>query len=203
MTAGAFLAVIGVHLLAAMSPGPSFILCARAAAAQGFGTAAALALGYGIGAAVWATAALAGLALLFELVPAVFLLLKVLGGAYLLWLAVQLWRHAGSPLDADAAVAPPSPAAAVRLGLLTFMTNPKPAVFFGAVFVKFVPPDTPLAWQAAVVAAVLVNETLWYLFVARALSLPRARAAYLRLKSTLDRVFGALLAALGIQVALA
>ena len=61
----------------------------------------------------------------------------------------------------------------------------------------------PLGWQVAVVATVFVNETLWYLFVARALSLPRARDGYLRLKSTLNRVFGALLAALGIQVALA
>ena len=61
MTLGAFLTVALIHLAAAMSPGPSFVVAARTAATDGFGTACALALGFGLGAALWALAAMAGL----------------------------------------------------------------------------------------------------------------------------------------------
>ncbi|MGZ9809823.1 LysE family translocator [Pseudoroseicyclus sp. H15] len=200
MTGAAFLTILLVHLAAAISPGPSFLVSVRTAATEGFGTAAALALGFGIGAALWATAAMAGLALLFELVPALFTGLKLVGGLVLIWIALQIWRHAKDPLDI-AGAQPRSPGAAVRLGLVTFVSNPKPAVFFGAVFVGLVPHDTPLAWRAAIVAGIFLNETLWYLFTARVFSLPRARHAYLKLKAGLDRAFGLALAGLGLKIA--
>ncbi|SHI68599.1 LysE family translocator [Wenxinia saemankumensis] len=203
MTLGAFLSIVLIHLAAAISPGPSFVVSIRTAASEGFGTAAALALGFGLGALLWAGGALAGLALLFELVPALFTGLKLAGGLFLLWIALQMWRHASEPLAMpEAGSAPRSPASAVRLGFLTFASNPKPAVFFGAVFVGLVPPETPLAWKGAILAAVFVNETVWYLVCAFLFSRPAPRAAYLRLKSAADRVFGGFLALLGLKIAL-
>ena len=203
MTLAAFASVVLIHLAAAISPGPSFVVALRVAAAEGFRVAAALALGFGFGALLWAGAAMAGLALVFQLMPPLFIALKVIGAAFLLFLAVQMWRHARDPMarpDTDAA--PRSAGAAVRFGFLTFASNPKPAVFFGAVFVNLVPAGTPLPWQAAILLAVFVNETLWYLFVARVFSLPRPRAAYARAKAWIDRGFGTLLALLGLKIAL-
>lgn len=203
MTIAAFLTVVLIHLAAAISPGPSFVVSVRTAASEGFATATALAFGFGLGAVLWALAAMAGLALLFEVVPQLFTTLKILGGAFLLFIAWLMWRHASDPLQqGSAATAPRSPASAIRFGFLTFAANPKPAVFFGAVFVGLVPPDIPWTVRAALLVAVFVNETGWYILVARVFSLPRARAAYGRLKSSIDRVFGGLLAALGLKIAL-
>ncbi|GGL64199.1 LysE family translocator [Wenxinia marina] len=203
MTLAAFASVVVIHLLAAISPGPSFVVSVRTAAAEGFSTAAALALGFALGAGLWATAAMAGLALLFELVPALFTGLKLVGALFLLWIALQMWRHARAPLElAGEGAAPRSRAAAIRFGFLTFASNPKPAIFFGAVFVGLVPPDTPLAWRAAILAAVCLNEFGWYLLTARLFSLPGPRAAYLRLKTATDRAFGVLLAGFGLKIAL-
>ncbi|SFR04109.1 LysE family translocator [Poseidonocella sedimentorum] len=202
MTLAAFATVALIHLLAAISPGPSFVVSVRTAIAEGFPTATALALGFGIGAAVWAAAALAGLALLFELVPALYLSLKLVGAAFLLYIAVSMWRHAPKPLPAADARPPRGTLAAMRLGILTFITNPKAAIFFGAIFVGLVPAGTSLPWLAALVAIVFFNETLWYIVVARVFSLPRARAAYGRAKSWIDRSLGTLLAAFGLKVAL-
>ncbi|NDV00971.1 LysE family translocator [Pseudoroseicyclus tamaricis] len=200
MTLGLFFTILGIHLAAAISPGPSFLVSVRTAASEGFGTAAALALGFGIGAALWACAAMAGLALLFELVPALFTGLKLVGGLILLWIALQIWRHARDPMEVTGAQ-PRSALAAVRLGFVTFIANPKPAVFFGAVFVGLVPVETPLEWRAAIVAGIFLNETLWYIVTARLFSLPRARAAYLRVKAWIDRAFGLALAGLGLKIA--
>jgi len=134
-----FASIVLIHLAAAVSPGPSFVVSVRTAASEGFGVACGLALGFGLGAVLWALAAMAGLAVLFELVPALFTALKLVGAAFLLFIAFMMWRHARDPLEtADAASAPRSIIGAIRFGFLTFASNPKPAVFFGAVFVGLV-----------------------------------------------------------------
>ncbi|MGY9046850.1 hypothetical protein P775_26445 [Puniceibacterium antarcticum] len=202
MTLTAFLTVVLIHLAAAISPGPSFVVAARTAASEGFATAAALALGFGLGAALWAAAAMAGLALLFQLVPALFAALKIIGGAFLIWIAIQMWRHARAPLPDRSDLAPRSSLSAIRLGFLTFATNSKTAVFFGAVFVGLVPVDTSFAARAALLAVIFLNETLWYITVARLFSLTRARAAYIKAKAWIDRSFGLLIAGFGLKIAL-
>ena len=203
MTAAAFLSVVVIHLLAAMSPGPSFVVAVRTAASEGFRVAAALALGFGLGATIWAIAALAGLALLFELAPVLLTVLKVGGGLVLCFIALMMWRHAADPLAKGEADTPPrSMLSAVRLGLATQFANPKPAIFFGAVFIGLVPAGTPVPTLIALLALIFVNETLWYVFVARAFSIAQARAAYMRLKAGIDRLFGGLIALFGAKIAL-
>ena len=203
MTLAAFLAIALLHLLAAISPGPSFVVAIRTAAAEGFRPAAGLAVGFGAGAVLWATAALAGLALLFQIVPALFVGLKLAGGLFLLWIALRTWRHARAPLpEVDPGALPTRPGAAILKGLGVQLANPKPAVFFGAVFVGLVPPDTPLPVLALLMAVIFLDETLWYVIVARLFSLPGPRALYARMKVAVDRTFGLLLAGLGIKIAL-
>ncbi|MEQ9693978.1 LysE family translocator [Shimia sp. SDUM112013] len=203
MTAAAFLSILAIHLLAAMSPGPSFVVAVRVAAAHGFRPAAGLAIGFGAGAALWALAAIAGLALVFQILPSLFFVLKLVGAGFLIWLAVQMWRTADLPLSGpETDLTPMRFGAALRLGFLTAAANAKTAVFFGAIFAGLIPPGTPLAWLAAILVAVFINETLWYVIVARAFSLPRARAGYIRLKSAVDRAFGGLIALFGLKIAL-
>ncbi len=203
MTLAAFLAAWAMHLAAAASPGPAVLMTARTGAAEGFRTAAWLSLGLGIGALVWAMAALFGLALLFEVAPAALWALKIAGAGFLIWIAVQMWRHAREPLAIPApGAAPRSAFSALRLGVLTQLSNPKPAVFFGAVFVGTVPPGTSAGWLAALLAAVFLNEVACNLIVARAFALARIRAAYARAKAGVDRSFGTILGLLGLRIAL-
>ena len=201
MSVAAFASIALIHLLAAMSPGPSFVVSVRTAAAEGFRPAVGLAIGFGIGAAVWAAAALTGLALLFELAPWLFAALKVAGGLFLVWIAVVTWRHAREPMPNAGAVVPRGFASAVRLGLTTQLANPKPAVFFGAVFVGLVPAEASVVALALLLTVIFVDETMWYVLVARVFSLGRARAAYGRAKHVVDRAFGGLIAAFGVKIA--
>ena len=199
----ALLAAWLAHLIAAASPGPAILLAARTGVTQGFVTGLWLSLGLALGAVIWAMAALFGMAALFQIAPALFWAFKLAGAGFLIWIAVQMWRRAPAPLDLpDPALATPQTAAAAfRLGLFAQLANPKPAVFFGAVFVAAVPPGTALWMVGLLLIAVFLNELICTLAVARAFSLRAPRRAYTRFKTHIDRAFGGCLAALGVKLA--
>jgi threonine/homoserine/homoserine lactone efflux protein len=205
MTLIAFFSILAIHLMAAISPGPSFVMMVRTAAVDGFRPALFAALGLGAGAFCWAVAALLGLNLVFQLAPSVLLAFKLAGAAFLLWVGWQTIRHADAPLPevVTAGVARRTAASAFRLGLLTQLANPKVAVFFGAIFVGMVPHDAPLWAMAAVLALIFVDEVLWYAFVGRLFSASPIRSAYSRVKRWVDRLFGALIGMFGIRIAMA
>lgn len=202
MTWTALFAAWALHVVAAASPGPAVLMTARVGVTEGFRTALWLAVGISIGAVFWAAAALFGLALLFKAAPALLWGYKIAGGLFLIWIAWQMWSHAAEPLRANAPDSPMrSPWSAFRLGLVTQLSNPKPAIFFGAVFVGTLPPGTSLPWIMALLVMVFANEFLCNIVVARAFSFERTRTSYARMKSTIDRCFGGILAVLGVKIA--
>jgi threonine/homoserine/homoserine lactone efflux protein len=202
MTLAAFLAVALLHLMAAISPGPAVLMSARTGVTEGLRTGAFLAIGIGAGAVVWAAAALFGLALIFQAAPALLWALKIAGGLYLIHMAWGMWRDADQPLDmAETGRPPRSALSAFRLGLITQLSNPKPAILFSAIFIGTVPNGTPAWVIAALLTVVFLNEAIWNTLVARIFSFQRSKAAYISLKTIIDRSFGGLLALLGLKIA--
>lgn len=190
------------HFAAAASPGPSFVLIARTAVARSRGAAIRMSLGLGFGALFWAAAALFGLSILFKVAPWTFLVLKVAGGLFLIWIAVQLWRHAKAPITFEApGVAARSAVGDVRHGFLVQIANPKVSVFFGSVFVTLVPPEAPLALLGALLAIIFVVETLWYVAVSTVFAVPQVQSRYTRAKTWVDRACGGFLGLLGLRLA--
>jgi threonine/homoserine/homoserine lactone efflux protein len=204
MTFAALAAIYFVHLAAAISPGPAVLLAARTSLKEGMRRGAYLAIGIGLGACVWAVAALLGLGLLFKHAPALLTALKFGGAAYLIYLAWKMWRHAPDPIEeGDQAISRAlSPLGLIWLGITTQLANPKPAVFFGTIFLTFIPVVAPLWAFGVILAMIFVNDCGWNIIVARIFSLERTRRGYLNLKTTIDRCFGGLLALLGTKLAL-
>jgi threonine/homoserine/homoserine lactone efflux protein len=202
MTLAAFATAWFLHFLAAASPGPAVLLCARLAATEGMRVGAFYSIGVAIGGCMWALAALLGLSVLFEVAPGVLWGFKIAGGAFLIWLGWKMWRHAPEPLaEAVSADSARTGLAAIRLGILTQMANPKTAVFFGAVFVSTVPHGVGWGTIAVLLAIVFVNESVVIAAFARLFSAAPMRAAYARLKTAIDRSFGGILALLGLKIA--
>jgi threonine/homoserine/homoserine lactone efflux protein len=202
MSATVFLSILALHFVAAMSPGPSFVVSVRTAASEGFRPAAGLAVAFGLGALIWAMAALFGLAIVFEVMPKAYLGFKIAGGLFLIWIGYKTIRHAPDPMpQASALDTPRSMISALRLGLLTQLANPKPAIFFGAVFAGLIPPDTPMTLRALLLFFVFFNESMWYLFVAAVFSRKKARDMYTRAKLWTDRALGGMIALFGLKIA--
>ena len=201
MTLTAFLTVAFLHLMVAISPGPAVLMSARTGITQGLRCGFFLACGIGVGGVVWASAALFGLGLVFQAAPTLLWACKIIGGAYLIWMAYGLWRAADQPLEMSDTPTPRSALSAFKLGLITQLSNPKPAILFSAIFIGCIPQGTPTWVIAALLTVVFLNETIWNTLVARIFSFNRSKAAYISLKSVIDRSFGGLLALLGLKIA--
>lgn len=201
MTVTAFVAVATLLTMGAISPGPAVLMSARTGVTEGMRTGFFLAMGIGIGAVFWAALALSGLAALFRIAPALLWAFKIAGGVYLVWMGIQMWRSASGPLPDSTGQPPRSAWSAFRLGVITQLSNPKPAVVLSAIFIGTVPPGTPLWVLAALLSFLFFVETLWNTIVARLFSLPATRRAYIGAKTTMDRTFGGFLALLGAKIA--
>ncbi|HEY8574802.1 MAG TPA: LysE family translocator [Devosia sp.] len=131
----AFLAAWVGCILAQASPGPNMMATASAALGQGRRTALLVVLGISTGSLLWAAGVSLGLGALFAAFPLLLILLKFVGGLYLLWIAVRSLRSilANNELSVAARQQPLGDFAAWRYGLFVVMTNPKAALMWSAV----------------------------------------------------------------------
>jgi RhtB (resistance to homoserine/threonine) family protein len=195
------LATIGfVHLLAVMSPGPSFLITARTAVAQSRADGIKVALGLGAGSIVWSAAALLGLNLLFRQFHWLFVGMKVAGALFLLWIAFQILRHAADPVEMTQGTGNRHAHNPLLRGFLTQISNPKVVVFFGSIFVAMLPGQAPAWMIVALIAIVTMNEVVWYSLVSLFFGSSPARRFYLMAKRWIDRATGAFLGLLGLRL---
>lgn len=188
-----------LQLLAVISPGPSFLITARAAVANSRWQGVQVALGVGAGTVIWASAAVLGLHVLFEKFPALFFVMKLSGALFLLWIAFQIFRHAAEPLAiGNAGVeAGRNP---FWQGFFTQISNPKVVVFFSSIFIALLPHDVPLWMSLSLIAIVSFNEVWWYSAVSAFFGTPAVRRFYMAAKSWIDRVTGLFLGGLGLKL---
>jgi threonine/homoserine/homoserine lactone efflux protein len=197
----AFISIIAALGVGVVSPGPSFVFVARTAVALSRADGVAAAVGMGIGAILFAGLALVGLQAVLAEVTSLGIVLKLLGGAYLIYLAIRLWRGADVPIAALSTIAGRRGLLrSFALGLATQVSNPKAAIVYGGIFAALLPPVPPLWMMAALPPAILTLEVGWYAIVALAFSSERPRTAYLRSRRWIDRIAGAVVGALGVRL---
>ena len=201
--AASLTSIAGAITLGAISPGPSFLLVARTAVARSRFDALAAALGMGLGGVLFALAALLGLHVVLIAVPWLYLVLKLVGGAYLIYIGVRTLLSRGGDAHTGPHVERRALRRIFRQGFVVAVLNPKTAVVYASVFAALLPPDIPLAAALIVPAMIFAIEAGWYTIVALALSAPTPRAGYLRCKTWIDRAAGAVMALLGMRLMLA
>jgi len=125
-------------LIMIVVPGPGVLFVVGRALAHGRRTALATACGHAAGNFVVAAFVAVGLGTLLERSAAMFVVVKVLGAGYLVWLGVRAIRHRKSLASAFAAAGEPRAGwRAVRDGVVVGITNPKSYILFGAILPQF------------------------------------------------------------------
>jgi threonine/homoserine/homoserine lactone efflux protein len=145
-----------------LSPGPDTILVLSRALASGTRAGLTTLVGTQLGNVVHAVLAGVGVSTVILLFPVAYKALKVVGIAYLLYLAVTAWRAPGT-LDVAVPSAGRSPGAGRYLlqGLANNLANPKMIAFFLALFPQFVHPEAgSLVLQSFVLGSTLALMAL-------------------------------------------
>lgn len=195
-------ALYGVYLAAAIAPGQDFLAIAGCSLGGSRRLGVLAALGVAAGTTVWVAGALLGLTALLSRSAELVTILRVAGGAYLIYLGVVVLRGSlRSGTDQD--VAPllvRTDSAAFLTGFLANMGNPKTAIFFVSLTSVFITPDTPLWVRLSGGLGMIAIAAVWYSLAACLVSLGRVRRSYLLCRSVIDRILGVALAGFGLSL---
>lgn len=191
-------------LIAMITPGPDMLFVLGCGMRGGPRAGLLATAGVATSEAVHIVVAAAGLVALFAAVPAAFVVVRVVGAAYLIYLGVQLIRRRNDhPAEAPTAGGMPGRQAYLN-GLLTNLLNPKMVTFTIAFLPQFVDPVAGPVWlQFAVLGAItiglefLVDGTVGVLAGRIGAWLRRRRAARRRI----DVATGTLFIGLGLRLA--
>lgn len=185
---GAVLGVAAIAFGLVVTPGPNMIYLVSRSLSQGRRAGLISLAGVACGFLAYLVATTAGLAALFVAVPALYVVVKLLGAAYLLYLAWGILRPGGRTMfTPDRDTNPHSPRRLFVMGLTTCLLNPKIALMYAALLPQFIDPAAPASLQLLVLGlvqiavAVTVNAG-WVLAAARVADLFRARPLAQRLQ---------------------
>ncbi|ORM63911.1 threonine transporter [Pantoea rodasii] len=197
------LSAIGIAILfGAMSPGVSFLFVARMAMSSSRRAALSVAVGMGFGAFIFAAIALAGLHTLLTLVPSLYTALKVVGGCYLLWLALKMFRRPINRFNDSAGTEEVSVSKAFMTGVFTQISNPHTALVFASIFSAALSKNIQPVMYIILPIMAFVIDALWYAVVACLLSTDGPRQAYIKYRKFIDKLSGGAMAFLGIRLLL-
>jgi threonine/homoserine/homoserine lactone efflux protein len=147
-----FTAFLVITTVLIITPGPIVTLVISTGVTQGPRAALTTVAGTTFGNAVLLTAIALCLNWVHAHADLLFNALRITGAAYLIWLGVQAWRHAGE----GGQRLTDSGRARFARGLLVALSNPKTIVFFTAFLPQFLDPRLPAGPQLAVMCVVTV-----------------------------------------------
>ncbi|MDX3976974.1 LysE family translocator [Shinella sp.] len=142
----------------AFIPGPAMLYAAARTMAGGRKAGLMAVFGLHLGAYAHIIAAAAGLSALFHAVPVAYIVVKLLGAAYLVWLGISLFRSKDVEAESEAGAAPKNGRRAFVESITVEVLNPKTAIFFLAFLPQFVDAGAGLPiWAQLAILGTVVN----------------------------------------------
>ena len=182
--------ILGAGLISTASPGPAILAISGASLRQGRAFGLALASGVTCGSWLWSGAAALGLGVMMLANAWALETVRIFGGLYLAWLALKAARSAltAKPASTHGARSGSLRAAYLK-GLAIHLTNPKPILFFGALFGLGVPAHASAQTLVVLVLALGLQSALIFHIYAIAFSVPWVAKRYLRLRRGFEVAF--------------
>ena len=198
MTLISMLALAGAMFLLAATPGPGVFATVARSMASGFGHAAVVVAGIVTGDLIFLLLAIFGLASVATLLGDLFLLVKIAGGLYLIWLGLRIWNSKPGAVEIHG-VRELSWKQNFLSGLVITLGNPKVILFYLGFLPTFLDLATLSAGEVAIVAA-SVSVVLGSVMLFYAWSAARARELFRssRAKRIMNRTAGGVMMAAGI-----
>ncbi|MEU4159534.1 LysE family translocator [Actinoplanes sp. NPDC026670] len=195
-------AVLGALLT--ITPGLDTALVLRAAITMGRGPAFATALGINAGALAWGAAAAVGASALLAASELGYMMLRLAGAAYMIYLGVRMiWGASRNGPEAEAQVTTATFWSTFGRGLLTNLLNPKVGAFYLAVLPQFVPANAdPLSTGLLLALVHDVEGLIWFTMIILGAQAARAFLARRAVRRTVDAGTGVVLLGFGVRLGL-
>ena len=199
-----WLAFLFVSLFVTFTPGPAVLLAVSNSLSVGPARAMISSLGNAVGLLLVSTAATAGLGVVLQTSATAFLVLKLLGAGYLVYLGIRQWRSGGAMFAEPSGAQARAGASTWKLfgnGLTVALTNPKAILFFTALFPQFMHAGAGAAQQFVMLTVTFAGCAVFahavYVLLARSV---KGRLAEPRRARLLNRVFGGSFVVLGVSL---
>jgi threonine/homoserine/homoserine lactone efflux protein len=189
-------------LVLAASPGPGVFATTARAMASGFRPALAVIWGIVLGDIIFLLFAVFGLSMMARALGNLFFLVKICGGAYLVWLGVKIWLQKPEPVQTHQNSAIRSKWGNLVSGLIITLSNPKVILFYCGFLPTFFDLSTltiiDLAFVVVIITAVLSGVLTTYAYLAS-----RARRMFTNQRAVkrLNRAAGGVMVAAGVAIA--
>lgn len=199
-----FFTIAAIHLLAVMSPGPDFAMIMRNSLVYSKRVGLYSAIGLALGMIIHITYSLIGIGLIISRSIVLFSIIKFLGAGYLIYIGWKSLRAKPNKITLNSESQKPDldKFAAIKMGFLTNILNPKATLFFLSLFTQVIEPETPAVIKMIYGAEMSLMTFVWFALVATALSQKTIKARFSAIQHHFEKVFGVILIALGIKVAL-
>jgi threonine/homoserine/homoserine lactone efflux protein len=189
-------------LILAASPGPGVFATVARALASGFRPALAVIGGIVVGDIIFLLFAAFGLSMVARVLGNLFFIVKICGGAYLVWLGIKIWLKDPGPVSGAQDSDTRSRGGNFVSGLVVTLSNPKVILFYCGFLPTFLDLSTltvfDLAIVVAIITAVLVGVLGTYAYLAS-----RARKMFTSKRSVrrLNRAAGSVMVTAGVAIA--
>jgi threonine efflux protein len=193
------LPVFGIFIPALILPGPDFIGVVRSAMTRGSAGGLKTTAGVTLGLGLYATLSLLGLSAVLVEYQWLTWVVRVLGGAYLIYLGIRLVRARPTDLGDDA-VRLPVKGNAFLFGFFVTLTNPKAIVLFASVFATAVTSATPAWLMVLMIGLVMLSASTWYSIVSLFMSSAPVMRRFAHARHKIERVAGVCFVAIGLRI---
>ncbi|ODA24220.1 hypothetical protein A0J46_05790 [Photobacterium damselae subsp. damselae] len=196
-----FLHVLVVWSLAAITPGANVFLTINTSLASGKVNGLACALGVTLAVGLWGLAGISGIVIMLSLYPWLFTVMKILGGAYLIYLGFSRFKivRRGYQLAGQVEDKHSWSASAIR-AFTTSILNIKTGLFVISLFSLAIPREHDYRVAILVIATMMLITFVWHCLLAFVFSHSRAQKTYFRLQRYIDALTGGLFTLLGLKL---
>jgi len=196
------LLITTIHVLAAASPGPDFILVSQQTLANGKKSGFMCSIGIALGLSIHIVYSAFGLAAVIANSATTLWVIKILGGCYLLYLGYKgiTAKAAKQTNDSHDKVTKHSSAKSIGIGFLCNALNPKAPIYFVALFTLVLSPDLPLSHLIIYGLWMMMIQLAWFSTVVLLLSQPSINKRFTRMGHWIDRVLGGAMLFMGIKI---
>jgi len=191
------LAAIGLSL----TPGPNGLLALTHGALHGTKKTLATIAGGSLGFGLIIGLSMFGIGALLATWAGLLVIMKWLGGAYLVWLGIQLIRSEPIDISRSKNAGNGRFRTLFRQGFISAVSNPKGILFFVAFLPQFVNPQESLFTQFLLMAITFMVIEFVYEFTVASLA-DRIKPLLVRAGKNFNRVFGGVFIAIGLLLPL-